>query len=235
MAALHSDDANLRQQAALRLGALDASAVMPELVPLMAAEPDDFVRETLTWAVVARPEAATPELTKALSRDDLPHEPVLHALSKLGNPASIEAILPHAATDDTVVASKAWWALARIADPRTLPVLIKHLGVTDAQRRHGLTRALLQFGEPVIDPLAAELAGDDPARRSHAAEVLIAFADPDRYGTVERRDGRDLSDRAADVLRSAYAPEVDEALLIASTDERPGLALAAEQLRAERA
>lgn len=234
MAALRSDDANLRQQAALRLGAMDASPVMPELVPLMAAEPDDFVRETLTWAVVARPEAATPELAKALTRDDLPHEPVLHALSKVGDPATIMAILPHAEAGDTAVASKAWWALARIADPATLPTLLAHLGITDAERRHGLTRALLQFGEPVIDPLADELTGDVPARRSHAAEVLISFADPDRYGTVERRDGRDHSERAADVLRSATAPEADEALLIATTDERPGLAAAAERLRSER-
>lgn len=232
--ALRAGDAGLRQQAALRLGAIDTSEVMDELVPLMAAEPDDFVRETLTWALVARPGAATPELLAALARADLPHEPVLHALSKIGDASTVAAITPHAASDDTLVAAKAWWALGRIATPEALTVLLEHLGTTDPERRRVLTRALLQVGEPAIDALSGELGSDDPARRSHAAEVVVAFADQDRYGTAERRDGRDHSEKAAAILREATAGEVDNALLIASADERPGLAAAAERLRGQR-
>lgn len=235
LAALLDDDPQLRQQAALQLGTIDASEVMDELVPAMALEPDDFVRETLVWAVVARPEAATPQLVAALQRADLPHEPVLHALSKIGDPETVQAILPLASSDDPVVQSKAWWALGRIADPAALPALLSHLGSASAELRHGLTRALLQYGATGIDALAEELLHPDAAHRSHAAEVLVAFADPDQYGTAERRRGDDHSERAAAVLRASDVPEVDGALLLATvSDDRPGLVAAAERLRAER-
>ncbi|WP_394276844.1 HEAT repeat domain-containing protein [Luteococcus sp.] len=236
MAALTSEEAPVRQQAALHLGMADASPLMWELVDQMAAEPDDFVRETLIWAVVARPQAATPVLVAALERDGVPKEPVLHALSKIGDPATTPAILPHASDPDPVVAAKAWWALGRIASPESLAVLVGHLGSDKAELRHGLTRALLQYGEPAIDALATALDSEDAAVRSHAAEVLVAFADPSRAGTAERRAGRDFSHKAAEVLRAAKAPEVDGALLLATvTDDRPGLVGAAQELQDERA
>ncbi len=230
--ALRSDDPRLRQQAAMELGAQDATPVMPALVAAMAAETDDFVRETLIWAVVARPDAATPELVKALDRD-LPREPILHALSKIGDPATVPAILPHAADPDPTVAAKAWWALGRIGDG--IPTLVTHLGAADAERRLGLTRALLQAGAPAIDALAGALTSDDAAVRSHAAEILVAFADPARAGTAERRAGQNLSARAADALLRSAAAEVDGALLLAGLDEdHPALADLAQRLRDER-
>lgn len=235
MSALRGADANLRQQAALQLGGHETAEVCAELVELMASEPDDFVRETLTWAVVGTPQTATAPLVAALERDDLPQEPVLHALSKVGDPSTVAAILPHAASEDPTVAAKAWWALGRIADDSSLPVLLSHLGAQKAELRHGLTRALLQFGARAIDALEGELDHPDAAHRSHAAEVLVAFANPDQYGTVERRSGQDFSARAAEVLRRAKAPEVDGALLLATvSDDRPGLASAAEGLREQR-
>ncbi|MGO4956172.1 HEAT repeat domain-containing protein [Luteococcus sp. Sow4_B9] len=235
MDALASDDASLRQRAAVALGTVDTSPVMPALVAAMAIEPDDFVRETLIWAVVARPAEATPALVTALERRGLPREPLLHALSKIGDPGTVSAILPHAADEDSVVAAKAWWALGRIAAEEGLPVLLAHLGSGEAERRHGLTRALLQYGAPAIDALAQSLDSEDAAVRSHAAEVLVAFADGSRYGTVERRQGKDFSAHAAEVLRRASAPEVDGALLLATvTDDRPGLVEAARELRDQR-
>ena len=233
--ALSSTDPNRRQRAAMQLGALDVSPVMPRLVEAMASEPDDFVRETLIWAVVARPAAAAPALVDALGHD-LPHEPVLHALSKIGDPETAEAIVPWAQHPDDAVAAKAWWALARIGAPVALPTLLPHLGAERAERRHGLTRALLELGQTVIDPLADALTDPSPAVRSHAAEVLVALADPTRYGVRERQSGEKHAGRAAAVLRSATASEVDGALLLATvSDDRPGLVAAAERLREERA
>lgn len=233
--ALRSDDPNLRQAAAMQLGTRDTSLVMGELVLLMASESDDFVRETLVWAVVARPEAATPQLVDALGQDGVPREPVLHALSKIGDPSTVPAIAPHAADADRLVAAKAWWALGRIGAAEGLPVALEHLGDPDAARRHGLTRALLQFGEPAIDALKRELSSEDAGRRSHAAEVLVAFADPDQYGLADRRGGRDLSEKACAVVLAATCPEMDGALLLATMDDdRAGLAAVAARLREER-
>lgn len=227
-------DPKARQRAALALGTVDTTPVMADLVYLMATEPEDFVRETLVWAVVARPQAATRELVAAL-RLDLPLEPVLHALSKIGDPGTARAVRPFADDADDAVAAKAWWALARIGTPDVLDAMLPHLGAASAARRHGLTRALLQLGEPALAPLAAALDSEDAAVRSHAAEVLVAFADPTRYGLYERRTGRDYSGRAADIVRSATAPEVDGALLLATvSDDHPGLVAAAQRLRDER-
>ncbi|GAA1394973.1 HEAT repeat domain-containing protein [Luteococcus peritonei] len=235
MAALRGDDATRRQQAALLLGGQPVAQVMDELVELMAGEPDDFVRETLIWAVVQDPAAAAPALVSALGREELPREPVLHALSKVGDPTTVPAILPHAGSEDPVVAAKAWWALGRIADESSLPVLLSHLGAEKAELRHGLTRALLQFGARAIDALERELEHPEAAHRSHAAEVLVAFANPDQYGTAERRSGQDFSQQAAEVLRRSTVPEVDGALLLATvSDDRPGLSGAAGALREER-
>lgn len=219
----------------MQLGALDTTPVMPRLVAAMAREPDDFVRETLIWAVVARPAAAAQALVDALGHD-VPREPVLHALSKIGDPGTAEAIVPWAQDPDDAVAAKAWWALARIGTPVALPTLLPHLGAERAERRHGLTRALLEIGETAIDPLADALADPSPAVRSHAAEILVALADPTRHGAMGRRAGADHSGRAAAALRSATASEVDGALLLATvSDDRPGLVAAAERLREERA
>lgn len=234
LAALRTGDAVTRQQAAMQLGAADPRPVMPELVTLMATESDDFVRESLVWAVVSRPEAAVAPLMAALEAD-VPHEPVLHALSKIADPATRAAIEPFAEDPDPVVAAKAWWALARVGDVTSLPAILRHLGASDAQRRHGVTRALMQFGPAAIDALTAELSGHDPARRGHAAEILLGYANPDHYGTAQRHRGEDESARAYAILRDADAPEVDGALLLATIDDgRLGLATVAAALRTER-
>lgn len=232
--ALSSVDPTVRQQAAMRLGAIDASPAMPELVTAMATEPDDFVRETLIWAVVARPEAATAQLLAALSAG-VPKEPVLHALSKIGDPATVPSILPFADDADPVVAAKAWWALGRIGTPEALPALLRHLGPEQAEQRHALTRALLEVGAPAVDALAERLDHPDTAVRWHAAEILVALSDATRASTAERRAGSDVAARAAAVLRGSGTPEVDGALLMATVDEdRPGLVQAAQTLRDER-
>lgn len=234
--ALAGASATDRQRIAMHLGTTDVTPVITPLVDAMATEPDDFVRETLIWATVSRPEAAAPALVAALGRDDLPREPVLHALSKVGDPSTVAAVLPFADDPDPVVAAKAWWVLGRITTDDSLPVLVAHLGQGQAELRHGLTRALLQVGGPAVDALAGALDSDDAAVRSHAAEVLVALADASRQGTAERRSGDDTAARAAGVLRNATAPEVDGALLLATvTDDRAGLVEAAGRLRDERA
>lgn len=231
MTALRSGDPRARQAAAMRVGTLDATEVMGELVSAMAVEPDAFVRETLIWAVVSRPRAATAHLVAALERD-LPREPILHALSKIGDPATVPAILPFATHADSAVAAKAWWALGCIAADESLPALLAHLGAAEAERRAGLTRAVLQFGAAAIDPLGEALESTDAAVRSHAAEILVAFSDPTRCGALQRRAGRDPSPRAAELLRRSPAPEVDGALLLATLDEdHPEAAAAARALR----
>lgn len=236
LAALDSDDPNRRQRAAMQLGTVDAGPAMPELAERMAREPDDFVRETLVWAVVANPEAATPALLSLLDAGPaVPLEPVLHALSKMGDPSTVAAIEAHVDDQDPVVAAKAWWALGRISTPEAVAALVRRLGTDSTEIPRNLTRALVQAGPAGVPALEAVLGEGDATRRAHAAEVLTSLLDPDQYDTAARRRG-DAGSAAREALLRSTAGEVDEALLLASGDEaRPLLARAADELRRERA
>lgn len=234
LAAARDDDPRVRQEAAMALGARGTDQTVADVVALMVAEPDDFVRETLIWAVVARGRAGVPALVAALDDPTVEHERVLHTLSKIEDPSTVEAILSFADDPDRIVASKAWWALGRIGTPEALPPLMARLGDGDADRRLGLTRALLAYGQPAIAPLTEALDADEPAVREHAAQVLVHLADPDQYAYADRRQGH--ADRAAEAIRTATAPEVDVVLTaLAADDDHPRLAAVAQELREDRA
>ncbi|GAB3622164.1 HEAT repeat domain-containing protein [Mariniluteicoccus endophyticus] len=225
------DDPRVRQEAAIALGTADPTPVIDRLVSIMIGEPDDYVRETLIWAIVARGTAAVPALVASLDDPLNERERILHTLSKIGDPATVPAIIPHAADPDRVVAAKAWWALGRIGTPESLPVLLAHLGEGDADRRLGLTRALLQFGPDGVCALVEALGGGTPAASEHAAEVLVRLADPTQYGIAQR--GADTPAREAVI--AATAPEVDLVLrALAADGDDPASDIAAELLAARR-
>ncbi|MDO5740316.1 MAG: HEAT repeat domain-containing protein [Ornithinimicrobium sp.] len=178
MRAVTHPDPDVRQEAAMRLGTLADATVAGELVQRLVDEPDFFVRETLTWVIVAQQEATVPHLVEALAGQHPSRAQVLHALSKIGDPGLVEHIVPLAGDPDPAVTAKAWWALGRIALGETAPVLMAHLGTGDPEQRQALTSALEQFGAPAVPALAAHLSDPSPAVRRHAAEALSAIGDP---------------------------------------------------------
>ncbi|GGC54766.1 hypothetical protein GCM10011410_03950 [Hoyosella rhizosphaerae] len=178
-------DRDVRQAAALTLGKLAHRAATPELVARLWTEQDFFVRETLSWAVTRVADAATPLLLNALAgADTSARVQALHVLSKIADPATTDAILPLASSDDLDVAAKARWALTRIGDPRAIPALAAHLGVGDDSTRNGLTRDLASFGEAAVPTLLAALTKGEPHLRRHAAEVLCRLG-PDADSTTD--------------------------------------------------
>ena len=178
-AAAHADP-KVRQEAALRLGTLADGSVAGRLVELLVDEPDFFVRETLTWVVVAQRESTLPHLLAALDRADASRVQVLHALSKIRDASTevVDRIVPLAEDPDPAVAAKAWWALGRTAVPSTADVLARHLGTGDDDRRRALTSALEQFGGPAVPVLVEALEDGSPAVRRHALEALALIGDP---------------------------------------------------------
>lgn len=217
---VHHPDPSIRQESAMRLGTLADASMAAELVSLLVSEDDFFVRETLTWAVVAQSEASFPLLVRALEREGPSRVQVLHALSKIRDPEAVSAIIPLAADADPAVAAKAWWALGRIADPRGLSTLLEHLGDSDRDRRQELTAALAQFGEPAVASLAERLR--DTSRsvhyRRHVAEILTAIEDPGARGAVDaliqavEQDDKEVAVVAIGALAQLRLPKVDEAL-----------------------
>lgn len=213
-----SPDVQVRQRGALRLGTLAHEGVAGELVALLVSEQDPFVRETLTWAVVRQSPATVPHLLSALAGGEASRAQVLHALSKIQEPGSVEHVLPLVHDPHPQVAAKAWWVLGRTAVPGTEAVLLDLLGrQEDEEQRRALTRALAQMGGVAVPGLARALAAPDAAVRRHAAEVLVAVGEPARgalaalLAAAEGED-REVAVLALEALGPLDAPEVDELL-----------------------
>lgn len=239
--AAFSTDPSVRQEAALRLGTLADASLAPQLVTLLVAEPDFYVRETLTWAVVNQARAALPHLLSALEGSDPSRVQVLHALSKIRDPDAVPHILPLADDPDDAVAAKAWWALGRTAAPEAAPVLLSHLGDRDEARRRELTRALEQLGEPAVAGLAERLLDGDVLTRRHAAEVLTVIGDPAARGAVDalvhavEKDEKEVALVAVEALARLEVPEVEEALERLRGSGDRWLAIVADWLLSDRA
>lgn len=229
-------DAQTRQAMALRLGATQEEGLALALVDWLVHESDPFVLETLTWAVVARREETTPLLVEALRQIGAPAERVLHALSKIEDPATVPAVVSFVHHEDEAVAAKAWWALSRIGDDQAMARVLDQLGVSGTQRE-ALTRALVQWGPAALPGLVAALDHEDELVRAHAVEAILRVADPDARGTRGRHGG-DPDPRLEDALaavRDQPGDSVDATLRELTEDRRPGVADLATRLLAERA
>lgn len=240
---VHHPDPNVRQESAFRLGTFADASMAAELVSLLVSEDDFYVRETLTWAVVAHAEAAYPHLIEALDREGPTRVQVLHALSKIRNPEAVQHILPMADDPDPAVAAKAWWALGRIADVRGLPALLSHLGDPDPDKRRELTAALEQFGEPAVPALAERLLDrTNPVEtRRHIAEVLVAIDDPAARGAADalaqavEHDDKEVAVVAITALAQLDVPQVDEVLDRLRRESDGWLAIMADWFLSDRA
>lgn len=235
-----SPDHQVRQRGALRLGTLADATVAGELVALLVSEQDPFVRETLTWAVVAQSDATLPHLIDALEGQEPSRAQVLHALSKIQDRSAVEHVLPLVDDPHPGVAAKAWWVLGRTGAAESAPALVDRLGQQeDGEQRQALTRALEQLGEPAVPGLAAALSSADPDVRRHAAEALVAVGDPaigalDELVTAAQGADRDLAMLALEALAPLDSPRVDELLATMREGESRWLATVADWLLGQR-
>ena len=137
--AARHDDPSVRQRAALWLGTHADETVAADLVRLLVTEPDFYVRETLTWAVVTRHTSTYPLLVEALRDDSLAEGPgrvqVLHALSKIRRPESVAEILPLADDEDDAVEEVAADAVEVDTTELTLQQVIECVVTLVAEKR----------------------------------------------------------------------------------------------------
>ncbi|GAB3400707.1 HEAT repeat domain-containing protein [Schumannella luteola] len=186
--ALEAGDASHRLQAALTAGTRPHDAYVDVLVARCAVEPDFFVREMLTWALIRHDPAVTvdrvvQELTSPVVQA---RSQALHTLSKIGDARAWPAITPgllHDESDD--VARAAWRTAAGLVPPtvddRTALAaeLATELGRGDHGLRRSLSRALGMLDD-VAGPVV-EAATRDPelAVRTHALATVHLLANPD--------------------------------------------------------
>jgi HEAT repeat protein len=171
-----------RLQAALAAGTAPDPRRVEGLVERCGVEPDFFVRDMLTWALVRHPaEVVVPRLiTELTSENAQARSQALHTLSKIGDPAAWPAITRELLHDpDDEVARSAWRAAVVLVPAGQEPALARSLagawGRGDRAVQLSMSRALTALGE-ASRPVVAEAAARGEV---HAVATLRLLDDPD--------------------------------------------------------
>ncbi|MFD5124497.1 HEAT repeat domain-containing protein [Streptomyces sp. NPDC058385] len=183
---LEDSRSSVRLRAALAVGTAPDPRFVDKLVQRCAIEPEFFVRDMLTWALVRHPVSLTlPELLRELrSERAQARSQALHTLSKIGDrrawPAITRALLSDA---DAEVARSAWRAavvLVPEGEESSLATdLAAQLGRGEQETQLSLSQALVALGDVIVPVLRAATTGDDPGVRAHALATQRLLRDPD--------------------------------------------------------
>nr|WP_017593346.1 HEAT repeat domain-containing protein [Nocardiopsis potens] len=176
----------MRIAAALAIGRRAEAGLAHALAEALWAEPDFFVRETMTWAVTRLGEAALPAVVDAAGPGRPPgvRAQALHVLSKFADPETVDVLLGYITDPDPAVARKSRWALGRIGEPRAVPHLVALLGADGDEERNALTDVVSEFGSGAVPSLVGALGADDRKVRRHAADVLCHIGHPGAEGAA---------------------------------------------------
>lgn len=184
--AFRAADSSVRLQAALRAGTHPHEGFVLVLIEQSAIEPDFFVRDMLTWALIRHPtDLVVPLLLAEVDAGTTQaRSQALHTLSKAGDPRGWSAITPELLRDpDDDVARSAWRAAVVLVpeggEPDLAVTLANCLGRGDREVRLSLSRALLALGEASEGPLHEAAASRDDAVREHALATQRLALDPD--------------------------------------------------------
>ncbi|MET0423871.1 MAG: HEAT repeat domain-containing protein [Actinoplanes sp.] len=179
---LESSNSSARVQAALAIGTNPDPRFVDKLVERCAIEPDFYVREMLTWALVRHEPATTvPKLIGELrSEHAQARSQALHTLSKIGDRQAWPAITRALLTDpDDEVARGAWRAAVVLvpegAESELAQVLATQLGRGGRETQLSLSRALIALGGI---PDAAKT-NPDPRVRRHVLATEQLQRDPE--------------------------------------------------------
>ncbi len=184
--ALEADSPSARLQTALAAGLRPNDAYIDALVKRFAVEPDFFVRDMLTWALIQHDPSRT--LERVLPELQSPFPPAraqaLHTLSKLGDRRAWPAITTELLRDAEVeVARTAWRAAAALVPPEHAPALAETLSTQfsrgDRATQRSLSRALAALGDAAAPVIERGKLDRDPGVRVHAVATERLIKDPD--------------------------------------------------------
>lgn len=181
-ALLASPDQSVRLKAALAAGTYPDPAYVEILITQCSHEPDFFVRDTLSWALMRHDvkevvERLKPELNSKVAQA---RSQALHTLSKIGDKANYPLITLEHHLDEVDKVAVTAWRTASVLVPETerpslTKILVTQLGRGDSDMQFDLTRFLCALGECIVEPLQEAAKSDSEAIRIHAEFTLIRF------------------------------------------------------------
>ena len=184
--ALSVDSSSDRLQAALSAGSYPNPEFVGVLVDRCAVEPDFYVREMLTWALVRHPASIAVPLVIDQTRSPLPQarSQALHTLSKIGDPRGWPAITPSLLLDAEDEVARTAWRAAVVLVPEEdeaalATTLASLLGRGDRQSKLSLSRALADLGDAAWPALNDASQHAEVAVRIHALATTRMIDDPD--------------------------------------------------------
>ena len=179
---LASPDQSVRFKAALAAGTYPEPRFIEILVSQCAHEPDFFVRDTLSWALMRNDIPAVVERLKIelISANPQGKSQAIHTLSKIGDKQNYPMITDEMLlSENDLVASTAWRAASVLVpeDEKKALVskLITQLGRGDSDLQFGLTRFLCAIGDQIVEPLTKAALSEDDAISNQAKFTLLRY------------------------------------------------------------
>lgn len=191
---LASTDQSVRLKAALAAGTYPQLDFVDVLITQCRHEPDFFVRDTLSWALMRQDREAVmarliPELTSPIVQA---RSQAVHTLSKIGDKKNYSLISLNLLLDpEDSVATTAWRAASVLVpdDQKNalVKVLITQLGRGDSDTQFALTRFLCAIGDEILEPLKEAAKSSNEEIRVQAEFTVMRFKEMELESLSSRR------------------------------------------------
>lgn len=181
-ALLASPDQSVRLKAALAAGTYPEVEFIEVLISQCAIEPDFFVRDTLSWALMRNDISKVVKRleTELESTNNQAKSQAIHTLSKIGDKSNYQLITDEMLFDpDDFMAATAWRVASVLVPedqkPNLVQKLITQLGRGDSDTQFGLTRFLCALGECIVEPLTQTSKSEDETISNQAKFTLMRY------------------------------------------------------------
>ncbi len=192
---LESPDKSQRLQAALAAGTFPKPEYIDDLVDRCAIEPDFFVRDTLTWALMRNevPKVVARLKPELMSENPQAKSQALHTLTKIGEKEFYSLITPeHLFDSDDKVAATAWRAASVLVpeDEKSAltSILLTQLGRGNSDVQFDLTRFICALGDCIIEPLKNAINSSKEEVSLHARFTLMRYEEMKLEGARKVRE-----------------------------------------------
>ena len=183
-ALLDSPDQSVRLKAALAAGTYPEDEFIEVLISQCAIEPDFFVRDTLSWALMRNDISKVVKRleTELESTNNQAKSQAIHTLSKIGDKANYRLITDAMLFDSDDFMAATAWRVASVLVPEDqkrnlVQKLITQLGRGDSDTQFGLTRFLCALGECIVEPLTEASKSTDETISNQAKFTLMRFSE----------------------------------------------------------